>query len=228
MILQRTEVLIGQGVSGIVYRAQRDPAREPGGHHPGADGGGARWRECGRGAGNDRLMGSEVVNVGVIGGGLMGREGGECFRALVRDHRQHGQAEADGGCGSEPRTRWDGSSAMPEPPRLSQDHRALLEGRRLDRCRVRRGAAQFARADLPRRAGRRGRICWLRSRFGIDLGSAERIAAAGENSGRFVRCSSEFPFFSRRPAGLRGGSFWQDRAHPRGARWLPPQQRSRP
>jgi predicted dehydrogenase len=30
--------------------------------------------------------------------------------------------------------------------------------------------------------------------FGIDLGAAERIAAAVKSSGRFVRCSSEFPF----------------------------------
>ncbi len=30
--------------------------------------------------------------------------------------------------------------------------------------------------------------------FGIDLGSAERIAAAVKTSGRFVRVSSEFPF----------------------------------
>ena len=31
--------------------------------------------------------------------------------------------------------------------------------------------------------------------FGIDLAAAEKIAAAGEEAGRFVRCSSEFPFF---------------------------------
>jgi predicted dehydrogenase len=31
--------------------------------------------------------------------------------------------------------------------------------------------------------------------FGIDLAAAEAIARAGQESGRFVRCSSEFPFF---------------------------------
>lgn len=31
--------------------------------------------------------------------------------------------------------------------------------------------------------------------FGIDLGAARRIAALAASSGRFVRCSSEFPFF---------------------------------
>ncbi len=36
--------------------------------------------------------------------------------------------------------------------------------------------------------------------FGIDLTSAQRIVAACEKSGRFVRCSSEFPFF---PGALR-------------------------
>lgn len=36
--------------------------------------------------------------------------------------------------------------------------------------------------------------------FGIDLGAARRILAAVESSGRFVRCSSEMPFF---PGGQR-------------------------
>ena len=46
--------------------------------------------------------------------------------------------------------------------------------------------------------------------FGIDLAAARAIAEAAERSGRFVRCSSEFPFLPgpQRAYGLaRGGTF---------------------
>lgn len=40
-----------------------------------------------------------------------------------------------------------------------------------------------------------GKDLFAEKPFGIDLGAAERIAAAVQVSGRFTRCSSEFPFF---------------------------------
>lgn len=42
--------------------------------------------------------------------------------------------------------------------------------------------------------------------FGMDLSSARRIAAAAEASGRFVRCSSEFPFLPGAQRAYRAAS----------------------
>ena len=39
-----------------------------------------------------------------------------------------------------------------------------------------------------------GKDLFAEKPFGIDMASARRICEAGEKSGRFVRCSSEFPF----------------------------------
>ena len=41
-LLERTGAVLAQGARGIVYGRNVDPAREPVGHHPGADGGAAR------------------------------------------------------------------------------------------------------------------------------------------------------------------------------------------
>ena len=40
--------------------------------------------------------------------------------------------------------------------------------------------------------------------FGIDLKAARAIAHAAKSSGRFVRCSSEFPFFPGRSVSING------------------------
>ena len=40
-----------------------------------------------------------------------------------------------------------------------------------------------------------GKDLFAEKPFGIDLAAAEKITAASESSGRFVRCSSEFPYF---------------------------------
>jgi predicted dehydrogenase len=133
-----------------------------------------------------------TVRVGIIGGGLIGRE---VAAALAR---------------------WPALVEHPVRPRLEavcDTNPAALEWfDRIDTVRLRSGDYRDLLADpgldvlyiaLPHHlhatvycdAAAAGKDFLAEKPFGIDLDAAERIAAAVDAAGVFVRCSSEMPFF---------------------------------
>ena len=134
----------------------------------------------------------KTVSVGIIGGGLMGREIASAF------------------------ARWCALNDMPVTPVLTAvadlnpaalgwferipsctlrttDYRELLSNPAVEVVYVAVPHDQHERLYLDVLAA--GKDLLAEKPFGIDLASARRILAAVQSSGRFVRCSSEMPFF---------------------------------
>lgn len=135
-------------------------------------------------------MTGQPVGVGIVGGGLMGREAAVAFgrwMALV-DHPvvPHLVAVAD----PSPAARaWFDDLGV----RTVRTHAELLAD----------PAVEVVYAAVPHDLHEEvytdvldaGRDLLAEKPFGIDLPAARRIVAAIERTGRFVRCSSEMPFF---------------------------------
>ena len=132
------------------------------------------------------------VNVGVIGGGLMGREVASAFGRwfAVTDSavkpRLAGVADL-----SQPALDWFGR--VPGVDLLTTDYTQLLESEEIDAVYV--AVPHNLHEKIYLDVLDAGKDLLAEKPFGIDLASAQRIASAAESSGRFVRCSSEFPFF---------------------------------
>jgi len=134
---------------------------------------------------------NEPVRVGVVGGGLMGKE----LLALTRrwdalvDHpvRPEVVALADPAPGVQQWWRQAGVAT------ITDDYRRLLDDRAIDvlYLAVPHNLHELLYLD----AVAAGKDFLGEKPFGIDLGAAERIVAAVETSGCFVRVSSELPFF---------------------------------
>lgn len=134
---------------------------------------------------------SNVMRVGIIGGGLMGREAASAFgRWFVLD-RFPVRVELTAVCDLQP-SLLEWFRGVPGVRLLTQDHRELLASDQVDVVYVAVPHNLHERMYLDVLAA--GKDLLAEKPFGIDLGAAERIAAAAVASGRFVRCSSEFPF----------------------------------
>lgn len=135
---------------------------------------------------------SDPVRVGVIGGGLMGREVasafGRWFAITDSEVRPELVAVADLNQGA-----LDWFKGVPSVAMLTQDYTELLANDAIDVVYVAVPHNLHEQVYLEVLAA--GKDLLAEKPFGIDLASAGRIAAAAEASGRFVRCSSEFPFF---------------------------------
>ena len=135
---------------------------------------------------------SKAVRVGVIGGGLMGREVasafGRWFAITDSEVRPELVAVADLN-----QAALDWFKAVPSVAMLTQEYSELLANPGIDVVYVAVPHNLHEQVYLDVLAA--GKDLLAEKPFGIDLASATRIAAAVEDSGRFVRCSSEFPFF---------------------------------
>jgi predicted dehydrogenase len=132
------------------------------------------------------------IRVGIIGGGLMGREMASAFArwCALTDVavRPVLTAVAD----LNPATlEW--FKIIPSCQHLVTDHRALLALPDVDVVYV--AVPHNLHEALYLDVLNAGKDLFAEKPFGIDLASAKRIAEAAEKSGRFVRCSSEMPFF---------------------------------
>ncbi len=134
---------------------------------------------------------ADEVRIGLIGGGLMGRE----------------LAAAIG--------RWPALEEHPVRPRLTAvcdanpaalawfDRVETVTQRTVDAAELLAGDADVVYIAVPHHlhedlyvaAAQAGKDFLAEKPFGIDLAAAERIAAAIDRAGVFVRCSSELPFF---------------------------------
>ena len=147
---------------------------------------------------------TEPVRIGVVGGGLMGRE----LLALTRrwtalvDHpsRPEVVALADPAPAVQ---EWCTAAGVAT---VTDDYRRLLDDPDIDVLYLAVPHDLHERLYLDAVAA--GKDFLGEKPFGIDLGAAERIVAAVEASSSFVRVSSELPFFpgaQRAAALVRGG-----------------------
>jgi predicted dehydrogenase len=138
-------------------------------------------------------MSGRTVDVGIIGGGLMGREIAAAlarWSALV-DHPVRPRLTAVCDVNPAALAHFDGIDTV--TTRVT-DHRDLLADDRVDVVYV------AVRHDLHERLYvdtiRAGKALLAEKPFGIDGAAADAIGRAiDETPGAFVRCSSEFPFF---------------------------------
>lgn len=132
------------------------------------------------------------VNIGIIGGGLMGREMASAFArwcaVLEMDVFPRLVAVADT---SPQALNW--FERLPGVDLLTHDYKELLAAPELDVVYV--AVPHQLHEQIYRDVLHAGKDLLAEKPFGIDLAAARRIRDAAAASGRFVRCSSEFPFF---------------------------------
>jgi predicted dehydrogenase len=132
-----------------------------------------------------------VVRVGVIGGGLMGREVANAFARWFVLENFPVRAELIAVCDVQPKLlEW--FRQVPTVRQFVTDYHELLRNPEIDVVYVAVPHQLHEQVYLDVLAA--GKDLLAEKPFGIDLGAAERIAAAVAASGRFVRVSSEFPF----------------------------------
>jgi len=134
---------------------------------------------------------SEKVRIGIIGGGLMGREVASALGRWFVLEDFPVQAELVAVCDLADRQR-EWFRQVPGVRLLTADHRALLASPEVDVVYV--AVPHHLHEALYLDVLRAGKDLLAEKPFGIDLRAARAIAAAARESGRFVRCSSEFPF----------------------------------
>jgi predicted dehydrogenase len=132
------------------------------------------------------------IRVGIIGGGLMGREMASAFArwCAITDLpvRPVLVAVADLNPAS---LSW--FECIPSCVQKTADYRELLANPAVDVVYV--AVPHNLHEKLYCDVLAAGKDLLAEKPFGIDLASARRILSAVESSGRFVRCSSEMPFF---------------------------------
>lgn len=131
------------------------------------------------------------VKVGLIGGGLMGRELASALgRWFVLDG-YNPQAMLTAVCDTaEAQREW--FRRVPTVKLITADADELLASREVDVVYV--AVPHHLHEDLYVRVLKAGKDLLAEKPFGIDLAAARRIAECAKEQGRFVRCSSEFPF----------------------------------
>jgi predicted dehydrogenase len=139
----------------------------------------------------------KLVNVGIIGGGLMGREMASAFARWCALTDVSVQPRLLAVADLNPATlEW--FKVIPTATQLTTDYRALLANPEVEVVYV--AVPHNLHEKLYCDVLAAGKDLFAEKPFGIDLASARRILDAVKKSGRFVRCSSEMPFF---PGGQR-------------------------
>jgi predicted dehydrogenase len=131
------------------------------------------------------------ARIGIIGGGLMGREVASALgRWFVLDPFPV-SAELTAVCDvSEKQREW--FRRVPTVKLLTADYRELLASPEVDVVYV--AVPHHLHETIYLDVLQAGKDLLAERPFGIDLKAAQAIAEAAKRSGRFVRCSSEFPF----------------------------------
>ncbi|MDB6134843.1 MAG: putative GFO/IDH/MocA family oxidoreductase [Verrucomicrobiales bacterium] len=149
----------------------------------------------------------KTVRVGIIGGGLMGREVASAFARWVAltdisvTPVLHAVADV-----SPPVLEW--FRRVPGVALLTTDYHEMLADPQVDVVYV--AVPHHLHEAIYLDVLKAGKDLLAEKPFGIDLDAARRIGQAGTDTGRFVRCSSEFPFFpgpQKVIAGVKSGAF---------------------
>src|SRR4051794_28281979 len=136
-------------------------------------------------------MSESKMRVGIIGGGLMGREAASAFGRWFVLEEFPVRAELVGVCDLQDKLL-DWFRKIPTVKLLTKDHNELLRSPELDVIYV--AVPHHLHQTIYLDVLAAGKDLLAEKPFGIDLKAAETIRDAAARSGRFVRCSSEFPF----------------------------------
>ena len=131
------------------------------------------------------------MRVGIIGGGLMGREAASAFGRWFVLEDFPVQVELVAVCDLQEKLL-DWFRRIPTIKLLAKDHQELLRSAEVDVVYVAVPHHLHEKIYLDVLAA--GKDLLAEKPFGIDLNAAETIREAAAKSRRFVRCSSEFPF----------------------------------
>ncbi|TLD69897.1 Gfo/Idh/MocA family oxidoreductase [Phragmitibacter flavus] len=134
----------------------------------------------------------KTIGVGIIGGGLMGREMASAFArwCALTDVEVKPELVAVADLVEGVR---DWFKVIPSCRQLTADYKELLANPEVEVVYV--AVPHNLHEKLYVDVLEAGKDLFAEKPFGMDLSSARNIAAAVEKSGRFTRCSSEFPFF---------------------------------
>ncbi|MDX1952040.1 MAG: Gfo/Idh/MocA family oxidoreductase [Verrucomicrobiota bacterium] len=133
----------------------------------------------------------QKMRVGIIGGGLMGREAASAFGRWFVLENFPVQAELVAVCDLQDKLL-DWFRQVPTVKLLTKDHHQLLASPDVDVVYV--AVPHHLHETLYLDVLNAGKDLLAEKPFGIDLKAAITIHKAASQSGRFVRCSSEFPF----------------------------------
>src|SRR3954470_10097029 len=136
-------------------------------------------------------MSQQTMRVGIIGGGLMGREAASAFARWFVLNDFPVAAELVAVCDLQEKLL-DWFKQIPTIKLLTKDHHELLTSPEVDVVYVAVPHNLHEKMYLDVLGA--GKDLLAEKPFGIDLNAARNIQAAVKSSGRFVRCSSEFPF----------------------------------
>ena len=142
-------------------------------------------------------MSQKIIKIGIIGGGLMGREMASAFArwCAMTDVTVRPVLAAVADLNPVTLAWFD---CIPSCTQRVTDYHELLANPEIDVVYV--AVPHNLHEKIYCDVLEAGKDLFAEKPFGIDLASAKRIAAAVKASGRFVRCSSEMPFF---PGGQR-------------------------
>jgi predicted dehydrogenase len=133
-----------------------------------------------------------TARVGVIGGGLMGREVASAFGRWFVLENFPVNAELVAVCDlAEKQRAW--FRQVPTVALITADYHALLARSDIDVVYV--AVPHNLHEAIYLDVLKAGKDLLAEKPFGVDLKAAQTIATAAKSSGRFVRCSSEFSFF---------------------------------
>lgn len=133
----------------------------------------------------------KTVGVGIIGGGLMGREVASTFARWCALEEMPVRPELRAVADTQP-SALDWFRKLPGEIFLTQDYGDLLQRPDVEVVYV--AVPHHLHEKIYSEVLAAGRDLLAEKPFGIDLAAARRVAETAERSGRFVRCSSEFPF----------------------------------
>jgi predicted dehydrogenase len=133
----------------------------------------------------------KTVNIGIIGGGLMGREIASAFArwCALTDVTVQPKLVAVADLNA-PTLEW--FKAIPSATQVVTDYHQLLANPEVEVVYV--AVPHDSHERIYGDVLRAGKDLLAEKPFGIDLGAARRIRDLAQSTGRFVRCSSEFPF----------------------------------
>jgi predicted dehydrogenase len=134
---------------------------------------------------------SHTTRIGIIGGGLMGREVASALSRWFVLENFPVHAELTAVCDlAEKQREW--FRRIPSVKLLTADYHELLASPDVDVVYV--AVPHNMHETIYLDVLKAGKDLLAEKPFGIDLKAARAIADAAKSSGRFVRCSSEFPF----------------------------------
>ena len=134
---------------------------------------------------------SHMTRIGIIGGGLMGREVASALSRwfVLENFPVHAELTAVCDLAEKQRERF---RRIPSVKLLTADYHELLASPDVDVVYV--AVPHNMHETIYLDVLKAGKDLLAEKPFGIDLKAARAIADAAKSSGRFVRCSSEFPF----------------------------------